>query len=73
MSYIRMAPQVVTTEVHTCQFHKDHPGGQWAGCTCSMAVHSRDKTPAEMTEAERRFMSDPYPGAYIPSTTSERP
>jgi hypothetical protein len=66
VSYIRIPPQVTEVETVTCQFHKDYPAGQWAGCTCMTSVRQRDKRLAEMTDAERAFMYDPYPGAFYP-------
>ena len=33
----------VVTKHHTCDFHKKHPGKNYAGCTCSGAYIYREK------------------------------
>lgn len=32
-----------TFESSTCDYHKKHPGENWAGCTCSASVGQRWK------------------------------
>lgn len=39
----------------TCDFHKEHPGASYAGCTCSASfgLRRRDRAEADRIKAER--------------------
>lgn len=37
------------SEHHTCDYHKKHPGAQWAGCTCWGSYGQVKKTKRELS------------------------
>lgn len=43
------------TKHHTCDYHRRHPGENWAGCTCSSSYGRVRKTEDELTEDERNI------------------
>lgn len=48
-------------ESHTCDYHKKHPGENWAGCTCSASVGQRlkgDQRYKNIRESIKRGLSD---------------
>lgn len=48
---------VAVSEGHTCAFHREYPGRQWAGCTCGGGVGLRTATPEEKAENRRRRLA----------------
>jgi hypothetical protein len=64
--HIIQPPMKTVTTSHTCAFHKLYPGINYPGCTCSGSITTVVKPMNEWTEAERRFMADPFTG-YTPN------
>ena len=43
----------VDVQIHTCPFHVEFPGDDYAGCTCSSAYTQRECTPEERADKRR--------------------
>jgi len=44
---------IPVASMHTCDYHKAHPGVPWPGCTCGGSLGLRQATPEERKERRR--------------------